>query len=90
MLTFLSKIIKINTVNIVGVSRDENTETYNLLTVKRKGNKIDIVETATYNSFESLKKKIDLKLPVIIALEGKGVLNKKIDFNNEADVNWQK
>ncbi|MEO4006906.1 hypothetical protein [Flavobacterium sp. CAU 1735] len=90
MLTFLSKIIKINTVNIVGVSRDENTETYNLLTVKRKGNTIDIVETATYDSFENLKKKIDLKLPVIIALDGKGVLNKKIDFNNEADVNWQK
>ncbi|UUC46509.1 PilN domain-containing protein [Flavobacterium cerinum] len=90
MLALLSKIIKINTLTIVGVSRADHGDSFNLLTVKRKGNKIDILETATYDSYEELKKKIDIKLPVIVALDGKGVLNKKIDFNNEGDVNWQK
>ncbi|ODS83139.1 MAG: hypothetical protein ABS44_17710 [Chryseobacterium sp. SCN 40-13] len=90
MLPILSKIIKINSLNIVGVSKTENGDVFNLLVVKRKGNKIDIVATETYDSFDGLEKKIDAKLPVIIVVDGKGVLNKKIDFNNEADVNWQK
>lgn len=90
MITFLSKIIKLNNLHIVGVIKKNNEESYNVLTIKKKGSKIDIVTAISFSTFEGLKKNIDLKLPVLIVIDGEGVLNKEIDFNNEADVNWQK
>jgi hypothetical protein len=90
MITFLSKILKLNNIHIVGVICKEDEENYNVLTVKKKGNKIDIVTAVSFNTFEELKKTMDPKLPIIIVVEGKGILNKEIDFSNEADVNWQK
>lgn len=90
MITVLSKIIKLNNLHIVGVIKKENDESYNVLTVKRKGNKIDIVSATSFHTFEGFKKGVDSKWPVIMVIDGEGVLNKEIDFNNEADVNWQK
>lgn len=90
MITLLSKILKLNNLHIVGVINKDNGENYNVLTVKKKGNKIDIVNAVSFNTFEELKKTIDAKLPIIIVVDGKGILNKEIDFNNEVDVNWQK
>ena len=40
MITFLSKIIKLNNLNVIGIIRNEDEEIYNVLTVKKKGNKI--------------------------------------------------
>ena len=90
MIIFLSKIVKLNNIHIVGVISNDNEENYNVLTVKKKGNKIDIVTAVSFNTFEEFKKTMDPKLPIIIVVDGKGVLNKEIDFSNEADVNWQK
>jgi Fimbrial assembly protein (PilN) len=90
MITFLSKIVKLNNIHIVGVISNDNEENYNVLTVKKKGNKIDIVTAVSFNTFGEFKKTMDPKLPIIIVVDGKGVLNKEIDFSNEADVNWQK
>jgi hypothetical protein len=90
MITLLSKIIKLNNLHIVGVIKKNNEENYNVLTVKKKGDKIDIVTAVSFNTFEEFKKNIEVQLPIIIVIDGEGVLNKEIDFNNEADVNWQK
>jgi hypothetical protein len=90
MLATLSKFIKLNDLNIVGVIKKEDYEIYNLLTIKKKANKISIISKQTFENFETLTKTADKKLPIIIVAEGKGVLNKEIDFENEADLNWQK
>ena len=90
MFNTLSKFIKINDLNVVGVIKREDYEIYNLLTIKKKANKISIGAKLTFENFETLTKAIDKKLPVLIVVEGKGVLNKEIDFENETDLNWQK
>lgn len=58
--------------------------------MKKKGNKIDIVSSTSFDTFEKVAQNIDLKIPVLLTLDGKGVLNKEIDFNTESDVNWYK
>lgn len=90
MVATLSKFIKLNDLNVVGVIKKEDYEIYNLLTIKKKANKISIVSIQTFDTFEKLSKSADKKLPLLIVTEGKGVLNKEIDFENEADLNWQK
>lgn len=90
MIAFLSKIITLTNLNIVGVIRNDGGETYNLLSVKKKRDKIDIVTNLSFTNFSDLWRNIDTKLPIILVVDGKGVLNKKIDVNNEIDINWQK
>ena len=90
MIAFLSKIIKINNLHVVGVVKNDNGESYHVLTIRKKGSKIDIVSQRTFQALEDLVQKTDAKLPVILVANGKGVLHKKIDFDNESDVNWQK
>ncbi|PXY41152.1 hypothetical protein DMB65_09360 [Flavobacterium cheongpyeongense] len=90
MLATLSKFIKINDLNVVGVIKKEDYDIYNLLTIKKKANKISIVDKQTFETLEELSRAADKKLPLLIVVEGKGVLNKEIDYNNETDVNWQK
>jgi hypothetical protein len=90
MVATLSKFIKLNDLNVVGVIKKEDYEIYNLLTVKKKANKISIVSMQTFETFDKLSKSANKKLPLLIVTEGKGVLNKEIDFENEADLNWQK
>ncbi|RTY91795.1 hypothetical protein [Flavobacterium sp. GT3R68] len=90
MITYLSKIIKLNNIHVVGVIKKDNDESYNVLTIQKKGDKIDIVAMASFDTFEELHKNTDAKLPVLLVIDGKGVLNKEINFNNESDVNWQK
>ncbi|PAM93714.1 hypothetical protein B4N84_15675 [Flavobacterium sp. IR1] len=90
MISTLSKLIKINDIQVVGVIRKDDYEIYNLLTIKKKANRISIVSKQTFDSFESFVKNSDKKLPVLMVIEGKGVLNKEINFDNEADLNWQK
>ncbi len=90
MIAYLSKIIKLNNLNVVGVIKKDNGESYHVLTVKKKGNKIDLVAKRAFGTFDDLCDTIDSKLPVLLVLDGKGVLNKEIDYNNEADLNWQK
>ncbi|KAF2342585.1 PilN domain-containing protein [Flavobacterium tistrianum] len=90
MVATLSKFIKINDLNVVGVIKKEDCEVYNLLTVKKKANKISIVSKQTFETFDALIKTADKKLPILLVIEGKGVLNKEINFENEADLSWQK
>lgn len=90
MITTLSKFIKLNDLNVVGVIKKEDYEIYNLLTVKKRANKISMVSKQTFETFELLAKTANKKMPLLIVIEGKGVLNKEINFENETDVTWQK
>ncbi|MCD0464715.1 hypothetical protein [Flavobacterium sp. ENC] len=90
MITFLSKIIKLNNLHVIGIIRKEDEESYYVLTVKKKGNKIDIVSNTSFDTFDKVARNIDLKIPVLLAIDGKGILNKEINFNTESDVNWYK
>ncbi|MCF6133369.1 hypothetical protein [Flavobacterium wongokense] len=86
----LNKIVKFDTLNLIGVFRGSEGDSYFLLKVKKKKTTLDIVENLAFDSVEELKSKLDNKLPTILLLDGKGVLNKKIDLKNEADTEWLK
>lgn len=90
MIAMLSKIIKLNHVQVVGVTRLEEGERYHVLSIKKKGNTIGVVGTAEFDAIEDLVKGIDAKLPVLLVVDGKGILNKAVDFNSETDTNWHK
>ncbi len=90
MISFLSKIIKLDNLHVVSVIKKEDSEIYHVLTVKKKGSKIDIIAINSYKVLGELSRNLDLKLPILLLINGKGILNKEINFNNEADIAWQK
>lgn len=90
MITILSKIIKINELHVVGIIKNENEELYHVLTIKKKATKVMITSMVSFTQFEDLRKNVDLNLPLLLFIDGKGVLNKAINFNDEADVTWYK
>ena len=90
MLALLSKIFNINCIQVIGVFQDANNEVYSLLTFKKTKDKLDSIDSRSFNTIENLLEVIDTKLPVVLAIDGKGVLNKKVDQTNEVDLAWQK
>jgi len=86
----LSKIFNINCIQVIGVFQDANNEVYSLLTFKKTKDKLDNIDSRSFNTIENLLEVIDTKLPVVLAIDGKGVLNKKVDHTNEIDLAWQK
>ncbi|TRW27536.1 hypothetical protein FMM05_02535 [Flavobacterium zepuense] len=90
MLSFLSKIIKFNNLLVLGISRTDNGNIYNVLKISKRKNKVDIISAATYTNKEELINSADLKLPVLLVIDGKGILNKKIDRKSEQDIAWRK
>ena len=90
MVNILSKIFKINSIQVVGIFQDIDHERYTLLTFKKAKGKLDILENKTFTTIESVFENIDFKLPILLSVDGKGVLNKKIDSANEIDIAWQK
>lgn len=90
MYSFLSKIIKFNTLSVLGIYKTEQGENYYLLTVKKKGNALHILSVSDFPDFDGVLKNIDIQLPVLLVIDGKGVLNKKINFNSDQDINWRK
>lgn len=90
MTTILSKIFKINSIQVVGIFQDANNQKYSLLTFKKTKEKLNIVENKSFSKIDSLLEAIDVKLPVVLSVDGKGVLNKKIDNTDDIDLAWQK
>ena len=41
MFAYISKIVKISNLHVIGVIRKDDKESFNVLTVKKKGSKID-------------------------------------------------
>lgn len=90
MIAYLSKIIRFNRINVVGVFREEDTINYAVLQIKRKNNKVSVIARRNFTSIDKLNEKLDKKIPVLIQLDGKGILNKQININNDSDISWQK
>lgn len=90
MIEYLSKIITFNKLNIIGIIKKEHSEVFNLLTIHKKGSKLNILSSRKFNSFEDLQKAINDKNPIVINIDGKGILNKRIDSENDADASWLK
>lgn len=90
MITYLSKIIRFDSIHVIGIVRSDNAEVYNVLTITKSGSKISVINKKSFASFDNLKADVDSKLPIILVLDGKGVLNKQIVYNNEVDMDWQK
>ena len=78
MLTFLSKIFKINSIQVAGIYQETDNERYSLLTFKKEKNKLKLIENKSFVSQKSFLESIDLKLPIVLAIDGKGVLNKGV------------
>lgn len=90
MIELISKIVKLNKLNVIGIIRKDGAETFNVLSVRKKNDTIDIVSMSYYNDYEGILKNIDSKIPIILAIDGKGILNKEVNFNNESDILWHK
>lgn len=90
MIQFLSKIVSHSSIQVIGITLEEDVTSYALLLVQKKRSNINILKKETFTDFEALTATLDSKIPVILHLDGKGILNKKIDFDNEQDVNWYK
>lgn len=89
-MTFLTKIVSHSTIQVVGITLEDEGTQYALLLIQKKRKNITILKKEIFSTFEDLLKSLDSKTPVILHIDGKGVLNKKIDFDNEQDVNWYK
>lgn len=87
---FLNKFIKLNVLNLVGIYRSDEGDGFSLLKIKKKKDRLDIVESLMFSDLQSLLLKIDKSIPVIMLVDGKGILNKKIDLKIEADTQWLK
>lgn len=90
MNALLSRIVQLNRVNVIGVNRIDDGETYRVLTIARKGNTMVVAGSAEFSQLEELVKTTDQRIPALIAIDGKGILNKQVDFNSETDLNWYK
>ena len=90
MIKYLSKIITFNKLNVIGIVKKDDTEYFNLLSIAKKGSKLSMLASRKFDSFERLSSSIDNKIPVLLVLDGKGVLNKKVDTENDADTSWLK
>lgn len=90
MQRLLSKIFSINEIQVVGIYKDTILENYEVLLLKKDNDKLTVLKNEVTKDKNGLIKLIDVKKPVVLLLNGKGVLNKKIDFSNESDLDWQK
>lgn len=88
MLKILRKIISINKIQAIGIHNNGNETIFYFIKTSRKANEITIKESNIYKNVEDLIINLDNKIPIILNFDGKGVLNKKIDFENEQDANW--
>ncbi|WP_330443317.1 PilN domain-containing protein [Flavobacterium sp. C4GT6] len=90
MLSFLSKVIKINNVTVLSYLKTDEGEDCHTITLRKKGNSLSVVSSHSYKDLDDFLDNYNSKLPVLLLLEGKGVLNKKIDPKNTTDLTWKK
>jgi len=90
MIKVLSKIVKSNKIQVVGIYEDSDSLKIHVLTLKKEKNKLLILNKNHYESYESFEKNLNASLPLILCYDGKKVLNKKVDLSSEIDLNWNK
>lgn len=90
MIKILSKIIKIKRLLVLGVNRTNENDIYYSLQVKKSNSSLGIIEAKEYDNSDDLIAGINPAIPIILVVDGKGILNKKIDSENEYDIAWKK
>lgn len=90
MLNILSKIVHFNTLSILGIFRKDEVDLYELIVIKKKNKKIDLIYASHFDDYNTALKSINNNLPLLFVVDGKGILNKKIDLQNEKDIQWKK
>lgn len=90
MKAILDKIIPFNNLNIIEVFRQEEEIIYYYLKTKKSKDKLTVLEVKTFTNLELLQKEVDTLTPLLLLIDGKGVLQKRIDLKNEIDLNWIK
>ncbi|AMO20701.1 hypothetical protein [Flavobacterium columnare] len=90
MVQYLNKIIKFSRINVIGIIKKEGADIYHVLTLLKRGTTLNILDSRSFDDFEKLLKTTDIKIPVILVMDGKGILHKKIDNEKEEDLNWLK
>jgi len=75
---------------VVGVVRADHGDIYYSLHLKKKNNNVSMVSGNSFTDIDALKKGININIPVILCIDGKGILNKKTDPKNETDIAWKK
>lgn len=90
MIKLLSKIITLKKLYVVGVIRNDEEEIFHIISLSKSKNSLVVNSQESFVGFDALVKTLDKKIPVIVNIDGKGVLNKKISFENEEDLSWQR
>ena len=90
MVNILSKIVKSNKIQVVGIYEDSESLKIHVLILKKDKNKLVILDRKYHESYESFERSLNISLPVIFCYDGKKVLNKKVSLENEIDLNWNK
>lgn len=90
MNSILDKIVQFTSLYVVGVFRKEESDVYYVLKINKKKSNLSVTSVDYFADYESLNTKIDSKIPMLLVIDGKGVVNKKIDLKNETDVDWVK
>ncbi|MFP9100752.1 PilN domain-containing protein [Flavobacterium sp. RHBU_24] len=87
----INKLFQINALTVLGIFRDTNDtdSTFSTLQVVKRKDKLIVIAKNVFPTFEAAIKGIDIKNPVIVVFDGKGVLNKKIDNKSEQDIAWK-
>lgn len=88
MIALLQKIIRFDTIAVVGVVNTGEKVNYHVLSAKKKGSAVNVTGTKTFADIDALKAAVGL--PVILLLDGKGILNRKVNLEDQADRDWQK
>lgn len=90
MIALLNKIIAFKSFQVIGVITSDTKKDFYLVDLKKTGSQLILADKKIFTDFEQLCIALDQKKPTILLIDGKGVLNKRIDFSNDADIQWLK
>lgn len=84
----LKNIIRFNHIYVVGVFfNNTGVCEYTILEVVKKKDVLTVINSYSFDTIEDLKK-LNKKVPVILSVDGKGIINKKVNLDDEGDVKW--
>ncbi len=90
MLEFLEKYVKIGCFQVLTVYKSDQEDVFYLLKILNHKDKLEIASTSKYKNSDELICFLDVNKPLIIMIDGKGVLNKQLNISDTTDVQWEK
>lgn len=85
---YLQQIIKFNVIYLLGIFKNTDNDKISLLMVKRNKDQLKIILNNSFDKIDEALKILNPSFPVILLVDGKGVLNKKINLNDETETEW--